>query len=291
MMNHDRPGGAPLCVATYNIHQGIGRDGRRDLARVAAVLRVLNADLIALQEVHASPAPHGVSAQMHDLAELGDYQAIAGPTILAHDRLYGNALLTRLPVESIERLDLSQPGREPRGAVVVRLRTPCGQSLHCIATHLGLSGRERRGQIEILSRVLATHRHGPLVLLGDFNAWSSRSAVERTFRRLVGPSPRLPSFPSSLPLLALDRIWVRPPGVLLGLETLRTPLTYEASDHLPVVGRLCLSKVLDAVPAHHPEMGDALSWASTGAMASVRMRLRIPALQRQAETSMLGVVP
>jgi endonuclease/exonuclease/phosphatase family metal-dependent hydrolase len=40
-----------LVVASYNIHGCVGRDGRRDVARVARVIERLDADIIALQEV------------------------------------------------------------------------------------------------------------------------------------------------------------------------------------------------------------------------------------------------
>ena len=39
-----------LTFASYNIHKGVGNDGRRDPERVLAVLRELDADVIALQE-------------------------------------------------------------------------------------------------------------------------------------------------------------------------------------------------------------------------------------------------
>ena len=37
-------------VASYNIHKAVGLDRRRDPDRVVAVLRELDADIIALQE-------------------------------------------------------------------------------------------------------------------------------------------------------------------------------------------------------------------------------------------------
>ena len=40
-----------LTIASYNIHSGIGVDGAFDLSRVGEVLREMNADIIALQEV------------------------------------------------------------------------------------------------------------------------------------------------------------------------------------------------------------------------------------------------
>jgi endonuclease/exonuclease/phosphatase family metal-dependent hydrolase len=227
-----------LRAATYNIHQAVGRDGRRDPQRVAHVIQSLDADLIALQEVDAAPGLDTVSIQMTEMAAAGHYLAIPGPTITRSERSYGNALLTRLEVERVERFDLTQAGREPRGAIDACLRSPGGEPLRCVATHLGLSARERRRQLEMLLRLLAEKWGQPLVLMGDFNAWAPFSRIERALSRLMAPSPRPRSFPSSFPLLALDRIWVHPGRLLVDLRAHDTPLTRDASDHLPVVVKI-----------------------------------------------------
>lgn len=39
-----------LSVASYNIHKGVGTDRRRDLARTAAVIAEIGADILAVQE-------------------------------------------------------------------------------------------------------------------------------------------------------------------------------------------------------------------------------------------------
>jgi endonuclease/exonuclease/phosphatase family metal-dependent hydrolase len=175
---------------------------------------------------------------MGEIARAGRYQAIPGPT-LSHERgSYGNVLLSRLPVESVGRINLSLPGREPRGAIDARVRTRDGGTLRCVCTHLGLSGRERRHQLACLLQGLAEAWHEPLVLLGDFNEWLPWSPVERALSRLFGSSPRPRSFPAPLPLLALDRLWIHPPGLLLDLRAVRNPLTRAASDHLPLVARI-----------------------------------------------------
>jgi len=204
---------------------------------VARAIRSLDADIIALQEVDGAPGLRTVSIQMTDLAAAGHYLAIPGPTMIRSARSYGNALLTRLEIERVQRFDLSLPEREPRGLIDACLRTPGGQRLRCVATHLGLSARERRQQIKTLLGVLQDGWGGPLVLMGDFNAWAPFSRVERTFSRLVGSSPRPRSFPAGFPLLALDRIWIHPSELLVELRAEKTPLTRQASDHLPLLAR------------------------------------------------------
>ena len=73
-----------------------------------------------------------------------------------------------------------------------------------------------------------------LVVLGDINEWFPFSRPLRWFNRLLGHSVVERSFPSRLPLLALDRVWVRPRPALLALKAHRSPLAAKASDHLPV---------------------------------------------------------
>ena len=103
-----------LVVATYNVHRCVGRDGRFDPERTLAVLRELDADAIALQELQWQPA--GALHLLEELALKLGYVALAGPTLLRGDGHYGNAVLTRLAVHEADSVDLSVRGREPRGA-------------------------------------------------------------------------------------------------------------------------------------------------------------------------------
>ena len=107
-------------LATYNIHACIGADGRYDPDRVVRVLLELNADVVALQEVEQHAV--GDMDLLQFLAAKTGYQAVAGPTLLRDTRDYGNAVLTRLPIVTMQRIDLSLPRREPRGALDVAER-------------------------------------------------------------------------------------------------------------------------------------------------------------------------
>lgn len=221
-----------LKVATYNVHRSVGSDRTLDPTRTAAVIRETGASVVALQEVECR------ESDPHALARATGMTAIPGHTLTGPDSSYGNLLLTDLTVEDAECVDLSWGRREPRGVIDARLRTPDGVRLRCLATHLGLSRSERVYQHRLLTTLLSQDWPGPTLLMGDFNEWHPFSATIRALDRWLGRSRPRPSFPSRLPLLPLDRIWMRPSHTLRSVAAWRSPLARVASDHLPVVGEL-----------------------------------------------------
>jgi endonuclease/exonuclease/phosphatase family metal-dependent hydrolase len=224
------PPSRSVVVATYNVHDCVGLDGRYDPARVLAILRDLDADLLALQELRWDP-----DEAMHVLDHFADclgYRAIPGATLLRRNGHYGNAILTRLKVARIHRVDLSVPHREPRGAIDLQLDTPLGP-LRAIGTHLGLFPGERRKQMSRLLEMLVKEQ-GPVVLFGDLNEWFLWGRPLCWLRAHFGHIPDLPTYPSRRPLFALDRIWVQPRTWLTELAVHATPLARRTSDHLPL---------------------------------------------------------
>jgi len=219
-------------VATWNVHSFIGRDGVASPARIAAVLREIDADLVALQEVESSP-DHELDA-LAFLAEQSGGEAIPGMTMLRRDIAYGNAVLTRLPAAQVRHHDLSVPGREPRGAIDVDLDI-AGRNLQLIATHLGLRPAERRRQVRQLLPLLRISDHHRVILTGDLNEWFLWGRPLRLLRRLFPDTPHRRSFPPHFPLLSLDRVWVHPRPALVRLEVHTSKLARVASDHLPLV--------------------------------------------------------
>jgi phospholipase D1/2 len=220
-----------LRVASYNVHRFVGRDRRRDPGRTAAVLRELDADVVALQEVESAP--------LAELARAGGYRIVPGPTLSDPEGEYGNALLSRLAVRGVEAVDLSVAGFEPRGALAVELGLRDGP-LHVVATHLGLGRIERRSQVQRLLRHLEPLRDTRLMLLGDMNEWLPFRGGLAPLDAFFHSRRRVRSFPSRWPVLALDRIWARPRRMLAALCAHRSPLARLASDHLPVRAELDL---------------------------------------------------
>jgi endonuclease/exonuclease/phosphatase family metal-dependent hydrolase len=225
------PGPRRLTLATYNVHRCVGGDGHRDPHRIAGVLRELDADVVALQEVESRTTD--AADLLAELVPEGDMAIVPGPTLHRADASYGNALLTRLPVRETRRLDLSVPGREPRGALRVTMDW-AGRELRVAATHLGLAPGERRIQVRSILSEFAAEPAGVEVLMGDLNEWFLWGRPLRWLRRRFAPAPAVRSYPARHPLFALDRIWVRPGAALRTIARHETTLARVASDHLPV---------------------------------------------------------
>ena len=227
---------APLRVATWNVHDAVGSDGRRDVERVARVIGQLNASIVGLQEIACGP---GDACDLAYLATVNGYRWHALPTRGHAERQHGNALLSRFPVEAVKFHDLSMHGREPRGALEARVA--CGaHRLRVVVTHLGLRAGERRRQVERLLTLISDDDVALTILLGDINEWWLWGRPLRWLHRRFGASPAVRTFPARAPVLALDRIWVHPRHALIGVSSLASGDARHASDHLPMAATLRL---------------------------------------------------
>lgn len=234
-------------IVTYNVHRCVGNDRRLDVSRIAAVLAELNPDIVALQELDVGRRRTNHVDQAHEIAELLEMACHFHPAFRVEEELYGDAILTALPERLVKRGPLPghprMPALEPRGALWVQVEID-GRPVQVINTHLGLVPREQQIQ--------AAHLAGPawlghddcrypLILLGDFNATAS-SVVYRTLTRELKPARRIArrklpnaTFPSPLPVLRIDHVFVSPGIEVEEISAPYDPLTRVASDHLPLV--------------------------------------------------------
>jgi len=217
-------------VATWNIRGGVGLDGRLDLERIVRVIKRAEADIVALQEVDSR---RGTPAHEHPFlllrGALGEH-SIEAKSIISADGEYGQILISRWPLAEIRIHDISVPEREPRRAIETDVMSPHGR-LHMVATHLGLTFRERRNQTQALVEMAERCAH-TTVMVGDFNDWVWRGSVQNAIHRALPARTWHRTFPSWLPLIRLDRIYCRPREALARSWTDRGGRA--ASDHLPV---------------------------------------------------------
>lgn len=221
-------------VATYNIHCGIGRDGRFSERRILDVLREMDVDVVAMQEVESRASGIDMLAW---LAKETGFHAVFGTTLMKADGHFGNGLLARCPINHIENIDLSFGRREPRNAIVADVECE-GATLRVVATHLGLRPAERRHQIEKLLPVFRDRPDDRAVLMGDVNEWFLWGRPLRWVHRYFVKTPAPRTFPAWRPMISLDRIWAHPPTLLRSLVAHDSPTARTASDHLPVIATL-----------------------------------------------------
>ncbi len=130
-------------VATYNIHKSRGLDGRTDVKRIAAVLKSLHADVIALQEVVGPGAK--TTGQEEELAMRLGMVPMLAPARTYRGHPYGNAMLSRLPISRQLVCDISQAGLEPRLCQRIDVVLE-GHTIHLYNVHMGTSAHERARQ-------------------------------------------------------------------------------------------------------------------------------------------------
>jgi endonuclease/exonuclease/phosphatase family metal-dependent hydrolase len=164
---------------------------------------------------------------------------VAGPVLSRQEGEYGNALLTRLPVEKVRRWDLSVGVHEPRGVLDVDMNWN-GRSIQILNAHLGLWPLERTRQVQRLLELLDVGRRELTVLMGDLNEWCLWGKSLRMLQGVFGQLSAPKTFPARWPLLALDRIWIEPARALARVHAHHTAMSLTASDHLPVMAEITL---------------------------------------------------
>ena len=248
----------PLHITTYNIHKGFSQFNRQMMVHeLRDRLRHLNPDIVFLQEVqglhlgHADNHDNWPSSPQHEFLAEETWQASAYGCNMVYDHgHHGNAILSRFPILHSHNQDVTHLQFEKRGMLHCRIELPKGPAVHCVCVHLSLFGYSRRKQMSALANYLdkLAEPNAPLIIAGDFNDWRNHAddslteqlGVREVFVSLRGRPAR--SFPSTLPVLRLDRIYVRGFQVL-DMQVPQGRAWARCSDHAPLIAELELEAV------------------------------------------------
>jgi endonuclease/exonuclease/phosphatase family metal-dependent hydrolase len=240
-------------VVTYNIHKGMSQFNRRlVLHDIRDRLAALGADVAFLQEVqgkHDKQARRHVSwpeVSQHEFLAHEGAHCVYGMNCVYTDGHHGNAVVSKHPIPIWENIDISHHPIESRGLLHCEVRIEgWKEPVHCINTHLGLWARSRRFQLEwLVDRIRsAVPKSGPLIVAGDFNDWQKKASdylkrelgLVEVFEQAEGKLAK--SFPAQMPMLALDRIYVRDLAVE-GVERHVGGPWAKLSDHVALGARL-----------------------------------------------------
>jgi endonuclease/exonuclease/phosphatase family metal-dependent hydrolase len=214
-----------LRVATLNIHKGLSHFNRRTVIHeLREGIRAIDADIVFLQEVQGLNHRHALrfagwpGEAQHEFIAGDGFSHAYGRNHVHEYGHYGNAVLSRFPIVSHENEDVSNHRFERRGLLHCVVAVPgWRRNLHCVCVHLSLHERGRRRQLDAICERLAeiTSRKLPVIVAGDFNDWRQRAS--RVMERELGMSEVLVAatgrhartYPSAMPVLRLDRIYVR----------------------------------------------------------------------------------
>ncbi|WP_297842452.1 endonuclease/exonuclease/phosphatase family protein [Pseudomonas sp.] len=237
-----------LRVLTVNTHKGFTAFNRRFiLPELREAVRSTGADLVFLQEVMGShdghASRHAAWPQTSHYEFLADSMwsdfAYGRNAVYPHGD-HGNALLSKYPILQHRNLDVSIVGPERRGLLHCVLQVPGHDEVHAICVHLSLLESHRQLQLDLLCKLLESlPSHAPVIIAGDFNDWQLQGNLRlarcdylhEVFERHAGSLAR--TYPARLPMLRLDRIYLRNASSHSPRILGNRPWTH-LSDHLPL---------------------------------------------------------
>ncbi len=246
-----------LRVATYNIHKGVrgmGLGKRLEIHNLGLGIEALDADLVCMQEVRLYHRRDALRFEQTLLGwpEVGqaDFLAPEGYTVAYRTNAvtrhgeHGNALLSRWPIGDIAHHNVSDHRFEQRGLLHVPVLWQ-GNEVHVVVAHFGLMHSGRVRQVERLAECISDEVPPgvPLLVAGDFNDWGERldapmRAIGLERARAGGPLGQR-TFPSRVPVFALDRVYTR--GLACHSATVpRGGAWARMSDHLPLLVELAI---------------------------------------------------
>jgi len=237
-----------LTVLTLNVHKGFTLFNRRFiLPELREAVRATGADLVFLQEVHGSHQQHArhhpgwpEAPQYEFLADSMWPQFAYGRNAVYPHGDHGNALLSKFPIAAYDNRDVSIHGNEQRGLLHCRLEVPGHAQVHAVCVHLGLREAHRQRQVRLLLELLdSLPPEAPVIVAGDFNDWRLKADAvlgEHLVEAFGSPAR---SFPARLPLLRLDRIYLRNAQASSAQVLSSYPWSH-LSDHAPLVAEVSL---------------------------------------------------
>ena len=220
-----------LVLMSYNVRSGKGMDGKRDLDRTAAVIRAVQPDVVALQEIDSLTRRSNGDDVAAVLGKKCSMYHTFSKAIDFDGGGYGVALLSREKPVAVQRFAL--PGREEaRTLLAVEF-----EQYIVVSTHLSLTEEDRMASLAVIDSV-AMAATKPIYIAGDLNA-----QPDSEFCRAMGQKMQYLSdttaftFPADKPNRTIDYI-VAPRQQRVEVLGRKVVVEPKVSDHRPIVVEL-----------------------------------------------------
>ena len=228
--------GFPVRVMTYNIHQGFDAYGRHGMEAIAQVIEDEDPDVVALQEISRGWLINGSVDTLVWLSRRLGMAYAFGP---AADRVWGNAVLSRLPIRRASNHIM--PNNDDivmdRGFMTIEIDVGGGEVLAVLATHFHHEEEDsvhRMPQTRAILEAIEAHN---TVLLGDLNAHPDHPEIVLIADAgfvdafvAAGPPGDGFTWPTDELEKRIDYVWTSPD---LTVTDFSLPMS-TASDHLAV---------------------------------------------------------
>jgi endonuclease/exonuclease/phosphatase family metal-dependent hydrolase len=170
-------GSTLLKVLDWNIHHGIGTDGRFDLNRFIPYIVASGANVVSLNEVEKFVGSYGNVDQAARFASL--LQSATGKRWYHHfaqrdgnTNGQGNAILSTFPFEDTDEHQLSYSRSVARVQLLVN-----GIRVNIFSTHLDADSSSRRAAQMNQLKTWASSFSQQWIFAGDFNAWPGATEI------------------------------------------------------------------------------------------------------------------
>ncbi|WP_227430310.1 endonuclease/exonuclease/phosphatase family protein [Psychrobacter sp. I-STPA6b] len=247
-----------LIITSYNIHKGMSPLNRFVRVQgIADALKAVNPDILCLQEVQGQNLKRMVKynefpdqSQHEWFGEFLKLENSYGKNCEYDNGHHGNAVLSRYPLDPKHNVNITVNKLEQRGVLHCEVQ-PLGweKPVVVLCAHLNLFEHDRQKQYQTIMQYVRNEiaPDQPLILAGDFNDWKKRSCDILTGELGMTEAFQfchhklLATFPAMLPILSLDRIYVRNLQVKRAWVHTGKPWS-ELSDHLPISAEIIEKK-------------------------------------------------
>ncbi len=227
--------GGPVRIVNYNLHNGVDPKGHLGFEALARVIEAENPDVVGLQEVSRGWVVNGSSDMLTWLAQRLGMTAVFGPTA---DGQWGNAILTRLPIQEHENRPLPTDDLLlHRGYMVSQLDRGNGKSIEFINTHYHHKDDGTDIRLDQSLTILGFWDERPnTIIVGDLNAEHGQPEIDifeqANFGDVLDLTDVIPGYTNPVPdpYRRIDYVWITP-----DLQPSDAVIPHdEASDHLAI---------------------------------------------------------